>query len=233
MLFIGLTVLNNAELASTSLIDINIKIWNLNTGSPKSIFVGLIISSIVTLKNGMLAIGLSNNNIRIYDPAGGNSIKELVGHTKPLTSLAIDINGALISGSLDNTIRIWDGNTYLFNGILNEVSSPLYFSILQNGYLAIGLSDNSIHIWDTNKVTLISDLTNAQFKALSSLALLLDGSLASISTDESIKIWNTSDFKLIKTLKFTSPNTTSVLATLLNGDLACGIENRIQTFTVV
>ena len=175
--------------------------------------------------------GVSNNNyIKIYDPTTGGLIKQLAGHTGYLTSLIVNLNGDLISGSRDNTIQVWDVISFTMRHKLTAGTKVLSLLILENGHLASGLDDNSIKIWDTINGVLVTSLTNAHSKGISSMTLLFDGNLASTSTDNSVKIWNTTDLKLIHTMQFTPPDTTWALTTLLNGELACGIDNKVQIY---
>jgi len=59
------------------------------------------------LQNGDLASG-SYREIRIWDSSTGSLKRTLTSHSSYVNTLAVLQNGALASGSFDNTIKIWD-----------------------------------------------------------------------------------------------------------------------------
>ena len=60
----------------------------------------------------IVAVGLKSGNIVFLDTITGSRGSILSGHTKNVTSLAFSLDGTLlVSGSEDNTIKIWDIQT--------------------------------------------------------------------------------------------------------------------------
>jgi WD40 repeat protein len=58
-------------------------------------------------------------------------------------------NGGLASGSLDNTIKIWDSSTWELKRTLTGHNNSVWsLAVLQNGDLASGSADKTIKIWD-------------------------------------------------------------------------------------
>ena len=64
--------------------------------------------SIAFNPDGLLASGLLDSNIIIWNVSTGTKLHTLQGHTNIVTSVAFNQDGLLASGSFDNTIRIWN-----------------------------------------------------------------------------------------------------------------------------
>jgi WD40 repeat protein len=123
----------------------------------------------------------------------GQLIQTLRGHNDVVTSVAFSPDGlTLASGSSDNTIKIWDLETWqpLFTiDAHNDVVTSVAFS--PDGLtLASGSSDNTIRIW--NAITGDLNMTLVGHSgSVNSIAFNPDGlTLASGSDDELIKIWS-------------------------------------------
>ena len=61
------------------------------------------------LPNDLLAIGGSDNQIRVWNLESGHEVGVLKGHTGTVSSLAFG-QGVLVSGSFDTQVRIWQVN---------------------------------------------------------------------------------------------------------------------------
>ena len=53
----------------------------------------------------LYAAGSHDGVIRVYSAADGSEVKQLRGHDGPVSSLAVDSNGKLVSGGWDGTAR--------------------------------------------------------------------------------------------------------------------------------
>ena len=70
---------------------------------------GVIYSLAYDKRNKIVAVGLSNHKIKLWDIKNKRSLGEFVGHTGNVMSLAFAKKGnLLISGSTDETVLIWD-----------------------------------------------------------------------------------------------------------------------------
>ncbi|MEW6496721.1 MAG: serine/threonine-protein kinase, partial [Cyanobacteriota bacterium] len=127
----------------------------------------------------------------------------LLGHSGAVRSIAITPdNQTLISGSEDNTIKIWQLSTgklvRTLTGHTNWISS---LAISPDGQtLVSGSGDNTIKIWQLQTGQLIRTLTGHSYD-VNSLAMTPDGqTLVSGSGDNTIKIWQLQTGQLIRTL---------------------------------
>lgn len=98
----------------------------------------------------LLAIGLSNGEIKVWDLSTDSLIIKFQGHKSSITCLEFDLNGTfLTSGSNDSTIIIWDliSETGLvkFKGHKNAITSIHYYN---DNYLISTSKDGLIKIWD-------------------------------------------------------------------------------------
>ncbi|WP_052311095.1 WD40 repeat domain-containing protein [Anabaena sp. PCC 7108] len=126
-------------------------------------------------------------------PGGGGLIRTLEGHSESVNAIALTPDGkTVISGSRDNTIKIWDlgtgqekltllGHSHLVNAI----------AVTPDGKTVIsGSFDKTIKIWDLvtgqEKFTL-----KGHDYSVNAIAVTPDGkTLISGSSDKTIKIWD-------------------------------------------
>jgi WD40 repeat protein len=63
------------------------------------------------LSNGLLALGLQNGLIQLWDINSNYSVMNLTGHTGFISTMIELSNGLLVSGSNDSQIRFWNVTT--------------------------------------------------------------------------------------------------------------------------
>jgi len=107
----------------------------------------------------------------------------------------------LASGSVDNTIKLWDVS---IGKLLNTLSGGNYiFSVSfspDGKTLASGSFDNTIKLWDVSTGRLLKTLSGHS-DSVRSVSFSPDGeTLASGSFDNTIKLWDVSTGKLLNTL---------------------------------
>lgn len=98
----------------------------------------------------LLAIGLSNGDIKVWDLSTNSVIIKFQGHKSSISCLEFDTNGtSLISGSNDTTLIIWDliseSGLIKFKGHKNAITSIYYYD---ENYLISTSKDGLIKIWD-------------------------------------------------------------------------------------
>ncbi|CAF0785762.1 unnamed protein product [Brachionus calyciflorus] len=172
-----------------------------NGGAEKMFYTSNWGYAVTVLKNGEVAYSHSNY-IYVRSPTSSSNRLAINAHVNTICSLLGLPNGDLVSGSADNTIKIWnmvDGS--LKRTLLGHTSSVLSLIILENGDLASGSVDRTIRIWNTNIGLSLKTISTDHRDYIRSLALLPNGHIASASDDKTIKIYDRQYGNLIKTLE--------------------------------
>ena len=130
-------------------------------------------------------------------------LKTLNGHSYPITSVAYSPDGTkIISGSWDNTIKIWDANTgeclKTLEGHSNVVRSVAYSP--DGRKIISGSTDKTIKIWNANRGKYLQTLEGHSDRVYS-VAYSPDGKrIISGSHDKTVKIWDANTGECLKTL---------------------------------
>jgi len=132
----------------------------------------------------------------------------LIGHTDFVNAVAVTPDGKrIISGSSDNTVKVWDLNTgaevLTFTGHASPVNA-VAVAVTPDGTRVIsGSSDNTVRVWNLEEGT--ETLTfNGHSLPVVAVAVTPDGKKvvsASIATINSIKVWDLATGKEELTLK--------------------------------
>ena len=151
-----------------------LRLWQIETNEivlSKKLFVRdkiLLIKS--SQKNNFLILTGISSNIWIFDLSTFQFCLSLQGHSLPIISLEISQNcGILFSGSLDNTLRIWNIldknliklislNNSIVTTIVIQPSSPNFFTGSKNGL---------IKYWDGKIYCLLTEVNFHQKVVLS------------------------------------------------------------------
>ncbi|CAF0762786.1 unnamed protein product [Brachionus calyciflorus] len=180
-----LCVLDNETFASCD--SVSIKIWNLNLYEPKKCF-GSRTTCLKLMKNGDF-ISSGFYSIFKWDLDQESVRKEYKGHYGDIYCLEESLDGKLISGSYDKTIRIWDENGLCINILKGHTHYVLSLKVLDSATLASCSYDKVIKIWNLNSGQEIKTLDqNPTF--LLDLNAINNNILISGSQNGSIKFWN-------------------------------------------
>ena len=139
------------------------------------------------------------NTIIINDIQTNQDIATLQGHNNVINTLCVLPDNRLASGSQDNTIKIWNLETYQCDTTIVEEGPIKELCLLPTDDLVVGLNNGKIKIWNikTNKCM---ETLNEHNAAIIGLFLLPDGSLISASKDGNIKIWENDIIKVTNEL---------------------------------
>lgn len=152
----------------------------------------------------------------------GIQVNFLQGHAHAVLSLVALPDGRLVSGSSDETIRIWDLVTGACQ-VLKQPGEVMSLLVLPDGRLVCGPADGVIHVWDLLIGTY--QTLRGHTDRVMSLAALPDNQFASGSDDGSIRVWdlktNTSQ------VLFQHTDGIKSLTVLVDGRLACGTQDGI------
>ena len=136
-----------------------------------------------------------------------------IGHSRNVSSVAFSPDGQyLVSGDIDNTIKLWDVQSgkviKIFNGHSNMVNSVAFSP--EGLQLASGSGDKTVKLWDVRSGKLIKTFEGHSY-GVYSVAFSPDGQyLVSGSRDKTLKLWDVQSGVLIKTFEGHSTVVTSV-----------------------
>jgi len=118
--------------------------------------------------------------------------ERVVGHTDSVTAVAYSPDGSrIVSGSDDNTLKIWDASSgkqlATLSGHTSSVDAVAYSP--DGSRIVSGSYDNRLKIWDANSGKLLSSL-EAHTASVRAVAFSPSGHLIySGSDDRTIKVW--------------------------------------------
>jgi WD40 repeat protein len=128
--------------------------------------------------------------VRNYFVAPGGPLKAtLEGHTVSVSCSVTLPDGHIVSGSMDNTLRVWDGATGVCERVLEGHTSRVSCLAVSGGRVVSGSDDKSLRVWDA--VTGACERVLAgHTKTVNCLAVLPDGRVVSGSDDKSLRVWD-------------------------------------------
>ncbi|GBG34757.1 Guanine nucleotide-binding protein subunit beta-2-like 1 [Hondaea fermentalgiana] len=114
-------------------------------------------------------------------------LHELKGHSGTVRSVAIQ-GEIIVSGSYDNTVRIWSAASGEEQHLLNGHSGPVYSVAIQDDAIVSGSEDKTVRIWNAT-VGEEQHVFEGHTDRVYSVAI--DGNtIVSGSRDKTVRIWN-------------------------------------------
>ena len=192
-----------------------VKLWQREPNAPQFNLGNDPATAVATSADGKwLATAGKDNVIRIWDSSNGKPVKELLGHSAAINSLAFSPDNAkLASGSVDKSVRVFDiisGKEFSHADTMTEISAVTW--VLGGKQLATGGGDNVIRLWELPAQTdgvlkPLKDLTG-HTQPVTSLAASADGKqLVSGSRDGSIRHWAVEQNKQARQMDHGAPVT--------------------------
>eukprot|EP00246_Nothoceros_aenigmaticus_P018447 TRINITY_DN963_c0_g1_i3.p1 TRINITY_DN963_c0_g1~~TRINITY_DN963_c0_g1_i3.p1 ORF type:complete len:402 (-),score=48.49 TRINITY_DN963_c0_g1_i3:257-1462(-) len=190
----GLCVCGEAGIASVSR-DSSVCFWNAEKGGyvlkstlvAHSGCVGAVawLPSNEELPGGGLVSGGTDTKVLLWDLRTGSVARELKGHELQVTSVAVNEQGDVLSGSVDSHVRRWTkGKTV---EVLKGHSGPVHVVLtLPSGEVLTGSSDTTIKVWRGSSCvqTLLGHADTVR-----GLAFLPSVGIVSGSHDGTVRLW--------------------------------------------
>ena len=151
----------------------------------------------------------------------------LKAHTSYVRSVAFNHDGTMIvSGSGDNTIRVWDvstgvclstlkGHTGDINSVAFNHDGTKIVSASGDFFDFSNRGDNTVRVWNVSTGVCLSTL-KGHTRSVNSVAFNHDGTkVVSASSDKTIRVWNVTTGECLSTLK---GHTSSINSVAFNAD---------------
>jgi small GTP-binding protein len=143
----------------------------------------------------------ANEELRPELPPGVKLLRTLEGHHDVFLSVTFDPQGrTLASGSVDNTIKLWDARSGKLRLTLKGHHGEVYGVVFdpQGGTLASGSVDSTIKLWDARSGKLLRTLEGHQGQVLSVAFDPQGATLASGGSGNIVKLWDARSGKLLR-----------------------------------
>jgi len=184
----------------------------------------LIVTSIIVLNNGNLATASGDKTISYLKKINETLFvlnMTLIGHSSWIYALAVLPNNSFASASQDNSIRIWNQNTFeIIRNLTDHTNSVRGLAALKNGHFVSISADKTAIVWDSSSFTKLRIITTNSFYGFYSVCSYFNDSFFTADTSQTVKYWSTFSLKESKTLNGFHNNSITDLAVLNNGFLS-------------
>lgn len=150
-----------------------------------------------TLENLVLAVGLENGDILLYDLMKTEIIGELCEHEGAISNMRQIDDTRFCSSSIDKSIKIWDFQNGICLKTFFTYSPVKCLLVMDQNKIISTIIESNIAIWNINKAFLVESL-NEHTRFITALAKLNSSTIASTGADYVIKIWEINLKKCIK-----------------------------------
>ncbi len=184
----------------------------------------LIVTSIIVLNNGNLATASGDKTISYLKKINETLFvlnMTLIGHSSWIYALAVLPNNSFASASQDNSIRIWNQNTFeIIRNLTDHTNSVRGLAALKNGHFVSISADKTAIVWDSSSFTKLRIITTNSFYGFYSVCSYFNDSFFTADSSQTVKYWSTFSLKESKTLNGFHNNSITDLAVLNNGFLS-------------
>ena len=194
----GIAISTDGKLMATAATDNTVRLWRKNsTGwQPSKVLKhdGWVVDVAISPDAKTIASASRDRTVKLWNQDG--KLLNTLQHSQPVTSVAIKLNGQIVTGSEDGTIKIWQqGN--IVSTLRGHTAAVEAITISPDRKIISGSEDGTIKIWQQGKA--IKTLTGHS-SGVRALAVTADGKIISGSRDKTLKIWNSNGTE-ITTLK--------------------------------
>ena len=122
-------------------------------------------------------------------------VETLIGHSKFVCCVAVTPDGRVVSGSRDNTVKVWSENTDGSGGWISATLSGRSkwvqcVAMLPDGRIVSGSRDNTVKVWRERFGVWTEEATlSGHSNWVNSVAVMPDGRIVSGSSDNTVKVW--------------------------------------------
>ncbi|KAK4327189.1 hypothetical protein Pmani_002325 [Petrolisthes manimaculis] len=132
----------SAHLVLTGSYDHTVRLWDTRTGtSVSTVAHGAPVESLLFFPAGGLFVSAGGTEVRVWDTIAGKLLAKVSQHHKTITCLGLASNGQrLLSGSLDQRVKVYDINTYTVAHSLEYPAPVLSLAVAPgDSTLAVGM----------------------------------------------------------------------------------------------
>ena len=141
-------------------------------------------------------------------PAFFSAHADMIGHGGMVRTVSVSPNGKwLLTGSFDNTARLWDFGEQTELAVLDEHTAQVNaVAFLPDGSMALTASDDrTVILWDLETRKPVRKFIGHTHKIVS-VAVSPDGETVSTGGwDRTVRVWNLSDGKQLQVIKHPTP----------------------------
>ena len=148
------------------------------------------VNDIVILIDGSICSCSSDKTLKIWHQTEGSCIRTMEGHTNWVLCLSVTSTHKIVSGSYDNTIRIWVMKGECINILYGHDYGIYSLCVLSSGVLVSGSADAMLKFWDLETGIVIDTLEEHKENILCLTTISESiNCFASGSLDRTIRIW--------------------------------------------
>ena len=159
--------------------------------------------SAISPEGTRLAGGGSNNTLKVWDAATQQEMLTMIGHAKPVVSVAFSPDGRrIVSGSEDNTAKVWDATTgQEMQTMIGHTNLIIGVAFSPDGTRIVsGSWDQTLKVWDAATGEELHTLKGHKLP-VQHVAYSPDGTrIASGSWDNTLRVWDAATGQALKTL---------------------------------
>ena len=179
-----------------------------NTWSSNNNFANLNVICSAVISSTSFVCGYLNGDIKIWKEVNSiwNVLHTVTGHTNFIRSIAVLSDGRIVSGSDDNTVKVWNNSLTTSVTLNNHTDNVRSVAVTNDNHIISGSYDKTIKIWEeisqNNWVNIIT--LDAEYR-VENVAVMPDGRIVGSSNNFNgitylngvIQIWSDKDNNII------------------------------------